>query len=384
MTNSPKRTRTIASSQPYFPADEVDWILNEVRSALESGVLTRGNQIKEFERLFAEYVGVKYAIAVSNGTTALEIILRSYELNGAEVIVPTNTFLASANAVIFAGGMPVFADIERDSLCTGLRQIHQQVSERTRGVMIVHIAGMICPEIEAIRQFCKAKGLFLIEDAAHAHGAKWGDRMAGNFADAGAFSMFPTKPMTTGEGGMITTNDDSLSVFAKAFRSHGVHEGDSVHEILGHNYRMDELSAVLGVSQTRTLETSLAARQRVAQQYRNELGPVDGFELINPPDGMRHSYYKFPLVLPTKGLRHALAAALKEKHGIATGTVYWPPCHMQPVVQARPDLYAVRTPLAVAEEILPLVLCLPIHARLDEETTDLIIRAVKLEWQQLA
>jgi perosamine synthetase len=384
MTDTPKLIRKIASSQPYFPAEEVDWILDEMRTVLESGVLTRGPQISTFERLFAEYIGVKEAIAVSNGTTALEIILRFYELSGAEVIVPTNTFLASANAVIFAGGLPVFCDIERNSLCAGLQEIKEQVTERTKGVILVHIAGMICPEIDAIRDFCRSADLFLIEDAAHAHGASWKGRMAGNLADAGAFSMFPTKPMTTGEGGMITTNDVSLGKFARAFRSHGVYEGSAVHDILGHNYRTDELSAVLGVSQTRTLDASLAVRQHVAEQYRSELGPVDGLELLGPPSGMRHAYYKFALVLPTKDQRNAMAGALKEKHGIATGTVYWPSCHVQPVVTARPDLYAVRSSMPVAEDVLPRVLCLPIHARLNGEVTKQVIHAVKAEWRLLS
>ena len=320
----------VRSAQPYFPPDEVGWILREIRKVLESGSLTRGSRVTQFETSFAEYIGVRHAIAVSNGTTALEIALRYYELDGAEVIVPTNTFLASANAVIFAGGIPVFADMDGRSLCIGLEQVKRQLSDRTRGVMVVHIAGMICPEIDAIRKFCKTHKLFLIEDAAHAHGAEWTGRKAGSLAGAAAFSFFPTKPMTTAEGGMITTDDTVVAEFARVFRNHGVPEGGSVHEALGHNYRMDELSAVLGLSQLHTIEASLATRQKVAQQYKAGLSSLEEAEIISPPADMRHSYYKFPIVLSTRVRRDALAEALKKKHGIDTGTVYWPPCHLQP------------------------------------------------------
>ena len=219
------------------------------RDALTSGVLTQGPRVKDFEQRFAEFVGVEHAVAVCNGTAALELVLRHYRLEGGEVIVPTNTFLATANAVIFAGGRPVFADIAENSLCVGLEQIRQRVTGRTRGVILVHLAGLICPEIAAIREFARPRGLFVIEDAAHAHGAEWGQCRAGALADAGAFSFFATKVMTTGEGGMITTNNPKLAQFARTFRNHGVPEGKKTHEDLGHNYRMGEISAILGLSQ---------------------------------------------------------------------------------------------------------------------------------------
>lgn len=377
------KTPNIRSAQPYFPPDEIEWILQETRAVLESGALTRGPRIARFETLFADYTGVRHSIAVSNGTTALEIALRYYELDGAEVIVPTNTFLASANAVIFAGGKPVFSDIEGDSLCIGLEQIKSCLSDRTRGIVAVHVAGMICPEIDAIREFCKAGGLFLIEDAAHAHGAELNGCKAGSLGDSAGFSFFPTKLMTTAEGGMITTNDDALAEFARTFRNHGVPEGKAVHTALGHNYRMDELSAVLGLSQLRQLDTFLQKRRTIAAQYEAGLGSLEGLDLIKLPEGMRHSYYKFPVLLSSRDRRNALASALKEKHHIDTGTVYWPPCHLHPAVPARPDLYDTRSDFPISEEILPRILCLPIHARLDEPSVERVIEAVKTEQNML-
>ena len=372
----------VPSARPYFPPDEIDRILEELRKTLENGALTQGSHVREFEALFARYVGVRHAVAVSNGTAALEIVLRYFDLRGAEVIVPTNTFLASANAVIFAGGAPVFADVEGSWLCLGLEQVTHRLTDRTRGVIVVHIAGMICPETERIRQFCKVRNLFLIEDAAHAHGAQWNGRKAGSLTDAGTFSFYPTKPMTTAEGGMITTDNDALADFARSFRSHGVPPGASVHQALGHNHRMDEVRAVLGISQLRKLEEFLMIRRSVARHYESALKSFEGVATLTPPAGFLHSYYKFPIVLPTPEKRDAVAKALKTRHSIDSGTVYWPPCRLQPVVRARPDIYPLRGTFPIAEDILPRVLCLPIHAQVDRSVADRVVGALKNELEQ--
>ena len=368
----------IKCAQPYFPPKEIEWITSEIRLAIEAGTLTQGAHISQFEDTFAQYTGTKYAIAVSNGTTALEIILRHFSLNGGEVIVPTNTFLASANAVIFAGGVPVFSDISRSTLCIDLPSIQKCVSPKTRGVMIVHIAGMICPETDVIKDYCKRNGFFCIEDSAHAHGAKRNGQKSGSLCDAAAFSFFPTKPITTAEGGMITTNLADLAGFARTFRNHGVPEGSTVHEQLGHNYRMDELSAILGISQIRMLDQFITIRKQIAREYEEGLADLkdEGICTVLPKSNMQHSYYKFPILLPTVGQRNTVSKSLREEYGVDTGTVYWPPCHLQPVVELRPDLYVVRGDLTASEDVLPRVLCLPIHARLTNAEVAQVIEAV--------
>ena len=369
----------IRSAQPYFPPEEMPQVMWEIQQALDQGDLTQGPRVRDFEKRFAAFVGVEHAIAVSNGTAALEIALRYYLLNGGEVIVPTNTFLASANAVVFAGGRPVFADIDASSLCVGLEQIQARITERTRGVVVVHLAGLICPEIAAIREFARTRGLFVIEDAAHAHGAVSNCGRAGALSDAGAFSFFPTKVMTTGEGGMITTQDPDLARFARTFRSHGVPEGKKTHEELGHNNRLGEISAILGLSQLRSLPWALEIRRRIAASYELGLRSLAEIEFIRPPEGSLSSYYKFPILLPTVEKRNTVAQALKDIHHIDTGTVYWPPCHLHPVVRNRMDLYSVPGPLPISEQVLPRVLCLPVHARLDQAAAGRVIDAVTLE-----
>ncbi len=371
--------KRISSAEPYFPADDIEWILARVREILSSGVLTKGPHVKEFEAAFAALAGVRHAIAVSSGTQALELALRHYQLEGAEVIVPTNTFLASANAVLLAGGRPVLADIDPHTLSIGLAQIERQLTAKTRGVMIVHIGGTVCPEIEAIAELCKRRRLFLLEDASHAHGAERGGRRAGSFGDAAAFSLFPTKPMTTCEGGIITTNDDALAESARLFRNHGTAEGKTSNDTLGSNYRMDEIRAVLGVAQVGSLPGFLAERRRVAARYTQALEGVSGLSLLSPGSQASSSYYKFATVLSTAERRSEVARALLEAHGIETGSLYWPACHRQPIVRARPDLYAVRSPFVSADDVLPRVLCLPVSAKLDEATQDRVIAALKTE-----
>ena len=375
---------SIPSSQPYFSPAEVQRVLAEIEDVLASGKLTQGPHVKEFEAQFAALTGSKHAVAVSNGTTALEAVLSFYQLNGDEVIVPTNTFMASANAVIFSGGKPVFADIDPGSLCVGLEQVKQQVSERTRGIIVVHIGGLICPEIDSIREFARERGFFLIEDAAHAHGAEWGARKAGTLSDAATFSFYPTKPMTTAEGGMITTDRDDIAAFVRTFRTHGVPEGKKVHHAPGRNFRLSEIASILGLSQLRDLPAALEARRKVATRYTAEFRQLPNVSLITPPPDSSPSFYKYAIVLPTRERRDAVAEALKQRHGIDTGTLYWPPCHLQPVVQERPDLYCVRAPLSHAEDVLARVLCVPMHARLDTATVDRVVESVKTEIQRTA
>lgn len=371
----------ISSARPYFPSSSIEWILGEMRKALESGVLTRGAKVRELESSFSEYIGVRHAIAVANGTAALEIVLRFFKVEGSEILVPTNTFLATGNAVIFAGGIPVFTDIDPHTLCITLDDIKAKISPRTRGVIVVHIAGLICPETSEIRRYCLERGLFLIEDAAHAHGATLRGRRAGSFGDAGAFSFFPTKVMTTGEGGIITTNNEELANFAKWFRNHGVVEGRAVHDHLGHNWRMDELSAILGLSQMQDLEMFLCARQKIALRYDRGLRGVGHVILPVTPADAKHCYYKYPIIMESRYLREELSTALRTHYGIETGSAYYPPCHLQPIV--RQLLGYSEGMLPKSEDVLPRVLCVPVHVGLKVSDVDYVISAIKDELKRL-
>ena len=226
--------REIISSFPYFPESSLQTILHDIEASLRSGRLTDGPHAQDFEKKFAEYNNVKYAVAVNSGTAALEVALRYFNVKDKEVIVPTNTFVSTPNSVIFAGGTPVFADMRADTLCIDPEDVKRKLTVKTAGVIVVHIAGLVCPQIGELKQLCEDRGLFLIEDAAHAHGATINSQKAGTLGDAGCFSFYPTKVMTSCEGGMITTNNFALAEKARCMRTCGQTKDKQV-AMMGHN-----------------------------------------------------------------------------------------------------------------------------------------------------
>jgi len=367
------KARRLPRAKPHFPEEDVAALLEEFGAILRSGRLTRGPHLDRFEQGFAAAAGVEHAVGLSSGTAPLEIALRFWQVEGKEVIVPTNTFVASANAVLLAGGIPVLADISPVCLSSSYDQIRARLTPRTRGVILVHLAGIIPPEIEAIQQLCREHGLFLLEDAAHAHGASWRGRPAGSLGDAASFSFFPTKVITCGEGGMLTTDDPELADFARSYRCHGL-DGQSGELVrLGNNYRLPELSAALGVKQLARLGEFVGERNRLAARYLEQLAEMPGLGLFPPLPEQVHSYYKFPVLLPAGVDRLQVAQSLQEEFGVETGSAYWPPCHHHP-------LYVHHFPpsqFPVAEELLPRILTLPLFVGLEDEDLDEVCAALQ-------
>ncbi len=365
----------IPNARPFFNDEDIDDILNDIRNCLKSGMLTMGQNIERFENQFAKYVGVKYAIALNSGTSALEVALRYFDVKNKEVIVPTNSFVSSANAVIFAGGEPILCDIKDETLCIDPDDLRKRITPKTKGVIVVHLAGLIPPQMKELQDICSENNLFLIEDAAHAPGAILDNKKAGSLSEVGCFSFFPTKPMTTGEGGMITTNDSNLADFAKILRHHGK-EGD-VHTRIGYNWRMSEIHAILGIYQLKRLDEYIMIRNQIAKKYAEGLGNIEGINLISVPSNIVHSYYKYPIIL-TSGIEAlALQKTLKNKYNIATGTLYYPPIHLQPFY--RQCFSYKEGMLPSSEEILKKETCLPMFVGLGEKEIDHVIDSLKKE-----
>src|SRR5207249_2099372 len=222
----------------YFPDEDRQWILSRIDDCLSSGALTLGANGKELERSFASLCGVRHAIAVNSGTSALEIILRAVGVEGRDVVVPSNTFFATGAAVIHAGGRIRFADCERESFALHPESLRSVLSPRTVAVILVHVGGVITPRIAEIQAICAHAGVPLIEDAAHAHGSTLDGKPAGSFGLAAAFSFYPTKVITSGEGGAIVTDDERLNQEALIHRDQGK-EGftSNYHVRMGYNWR---------------------------------------------------------------------------------------------------------------------------------------------------
>jgi perosamine synthetase len=374
----------IPSTKPFFSEGDIEEILDKVRSILRSGRLILGPFTHKLEASFRDYCGVKHAVAVSSCTAALEIALRYFNVAGKEVIVPTNTFIASSNAVIYSGGTPVLADIKSDTLCLDPADLLKRMTAETKGVIVVHLAGLPCPDIEEIQELLREKHLFLIEDVAHAHGAMINNRKTGSLGDAGCFSFYPTKVMTTCTGGMLTTNDDSLAEYAISLRHHGVGKklskiatGSDLNAIenMGNDWLMDEISALLGIYQLKRLEANIQRRNEIAQMYAEGLKDLENVKLFTVPLNIRHSYYKYPVLLSMNTDKSKFIQKMKSECNISVGSVYDPPCHLQPVYQRLLGFHIGM--FSTAEATLTKVACLPMFQQMTDQEVEYILQSVR-------
>ena len=360
----------------YFPEEDREDILEKISETLNTGYLTLGKYTEEFEKMFAEYIGTEYAVAVNSGTAALEIILRSIGIKGRSVIVPTNTFFATPASVIHAGGKVVFSEIS-GNLCMSPMHLLDNINNDTKAVILVHIGGNITSEINEIQEICEDHELYLIEDAAHAHGATIDGMKAGNLGDAGAFSFYPTKVMTTGEGGMITTNDKRIYEKALILRDQGkARYNNNIHVELGYAWRMNEINAILGLSQLRHLDEFLNDRRRIANFYDRRLRSFNCLDSIQISRSVKSSYYKYVVLLESGIDRDSIKKELKDEYNVSlTGEVYEVPCHKQPIANKINGFKNNVFP--VAEDLCKRHICLPIFATMTIEEAQYVIDSLK-------
>lgn len=362
----------VPSAKPYFKnmAD----IARDIRNVLKSGRLILGPYTSKFEQMFQKYIGVRHAIATSSATSALEISLKYIDVKNREVIVPANTFIACPNSVIYAGGKPVFTDIKQESFCIDSDDVLEKITSKTRAVMAVHLGGLPVPEMDALKEICSDHKLFLVEDASHAHGAMIDGEKVGSIGDVGCFSFYPTKNMTTGVGGMITTNDKGLAEFAKSARHHG--QGKTLDEIknFGNNWLIDEVSAVLGIYQLKQLEESVKQRNKIAQRYMKGIDEIDEINYFSVPRNIRHAYYKFLAMLDGKINKQNFLNAMREKYTVEIGTLYLRPCYLHPIY--RKIGYKKGTCL-VTEEVLKHQISLPMYAQMKEKEINYVLSCLK-------
>ena len=359
--------------KPYFPKEDVDKIKRNVEEILQSGMLTMHTYTEEFEKRFRSLCKVKHAIALNSGTSALEIPLRIMKLKTKdEVLVPTNTFTSTAATVLFAGGKIAFTDIDPNTLCIDSENVQRYMTRKTKGVIVVHVGGLICPDIEAIKEICEDHKLFLIEDAAHAHGSTMDGKPAGSLGDVGCFSFYPTKVMTTGEGGMITTNDDQTDKEARILRDQGKEDfHSSIIVQLGYNWRLPEINAAIGIVQLRRLPEIIEKRRKIAQYYNEKLGQISGLKPLKVPRGISNNFYKYVTFLEPKIDRDKLKQELREKGIQCAGEVYWPPLHLQPAYQKL--LGTKEGDFPASEDACRRMLCLPMHSWMTTEDADYVI-----------
>jgi len=361
-----------AAKIQFLPEDR-QWIADRIQEVLASGQLTLGKYGAEFEKKFAEFCGLRYAAAVSSGTSSIEIILRSIGIAGKKVIVPTNTFFATAAAVVHAGGVPVFADMSPDSFAVSPETILKALKPGTVGIIVVHIGGIVSAHMPEILRLAEEKGLWVVEDAAHAQGSSLGGIHAGAFGLAGSFSFYPTKVMTSGEGGMIVTNDEKIAAEALIYRDQGKKSFyENAHVRLGYNWRLSEPHAIIGLRHLERLNAMIADRQAAASVYDAGLKSFRNLYPLSVPAGGVCNYYKYIAILRENRNRKELKSTLREKYGVAlAGEVYEDPLHKQPIFEE----YASGA-LPVAEDLCARHICLPVFSGMTEDDAKLTLAAL--------
>ena len=352
----------IPIAKPQIGAEEK----RAVMEVLDSGMIAQGPRVKAFEEAFAAMCGVKHAIATTSGTTALHVALLAHGIgDGDEVITTSFTFIASANSILFTGARPVFVDIDPVTFNINPELIEAAITPRTKAIMPVHLFGLSC-NMDAIMQIAEKHGLQVIEDACQSHGASYNGRKVGSFG-TGAFSLYPTKNMTSAEGGMITTNDDAIAEKCRVIRQHGMRRR-YYHDELGFNFRMTDVHAAIGLEQLKKLARNNKTRQENASYLSAHL---KGVTVPQVPKGCVHVYHQYTLRLPD-GKRDALRTHLQE-NGVGSEVYYPVPVHQQSFYMAE---LGYHLSLPEAERASAEVLSLPVHPALSQADLETIVARV--------
>ncbi len=350
----------ISISKPLIGEEEME----AVRAVLESGQLAQGPKVQEFEAAFAAMCGVKEAIAVSSGTAALSVALLAHGIGpGDEVITTSFSFIATANSILATGARPVFADILPDDFNIDPADVVRRITNKTKAIMPVHLYGHPA-RMDELMQLAETYGLVVIEDACQAHGATINGHAIGSLG-TGCFSFYATKNVTTGEGGMITTNDDNVANAARLIRNHGA-SAPYHHEDIGYNWRLTDILAAIGLVQLKKLEGFNNARRKNAAYLSANLR---GVETPTERDSCYHVYHQYT-VRVRNGQRDALLSHLREQ-GIGANVYYPTSIHQQPIYRKM----GYREPLPKAEKASREVLSLPVHPALSEEELTKIVEA---------
>jgi len=350
-------------AKPLLDEKEIEAVSNVLRS----GIIAEGARVGEFEAKFADYIGVEHAVAVNSGTAALHASLLAHGIGaGDEVITTSFSFIATANSIFFTGAKPVFADIERETFNIDVDSIVDKITPKTKALMPVHLYGHAA-QMKAIMDIAEDHKLIVIEDACQAHGATYGGKKVGSFG-TGSFSFYPTKNMTTSEGGMITTDDKRVAERARMIRSHGSKQR-YLHEMVGFNLRMTDISAAIGLVQLGKLDDFTLMRQRNARVLSGGLGDIDGITIPVIKDGCSHVFHQYTI----RAEKRDELATMLNRSGIGTGIYYPLPIHKQPVYR---DL-GYNDNLPECDKAAGEALSLPVHPSVSKDNLKTIVEVIK-------
>ncbi|MGB7969273.1 MAG: DegT/DnrJ/EryC1/StrS family aminotransferase [Methanobacterium sp.] len=352
----------IPIAKPIISDEEID----EVVKVLRSGFIAQGPRVAEFEENFAEYVGVKHAVASSSGTTALHLALLAADIGpGDEVITTPFSFAATGNSILYVGAKPVFVDIDKETYNIDPERIEEAITENTKAIMPVHLYGQPA-DMDPINKTANNHGLIVIEDAAQAHGATYNGEKTGSLGDMGCFSFYPTKNMTTSEGGMITTNSAEMAEKARVLRAHGESERYT-HVVLGYNFRMTDIAAAIGIIQLKKLDKFNEKRIENAKYLTEKIDELNGIKSPYVASNVKHVFHQYTVRIEESN-RDNLMEFLKEK-GIGTGIHYPKPIYQQKIYQE----LGFKGFCPEAESASSEVLSLPVHPSLEKSELEEIV-----------
>ena len=366
----------IPFSRPYFSDGDIREINARIEEILRSGWLTSGSFVQRFEKEFAEFVGTKHAVALNSGTAALHSVLLALGVKGGdEVVVPSNTFVATANVALYLGAKPVFADSNLETFNVSPYEIQRKISGKTKAAIIVHLAGNPC-DMKEILEIAEDRDIPVVEDCAHAHGAKYDGVNCGTFGVAGGFSFYPTKIMTTAEGGVVTTDDEALAEKIRVIRNHGrAAFGPSKIVEKGFNYRLSEVHAAIGLTQIEHVHEFVAHRNKLAEIYNQEVTKIKWLKPQQVKNGNLSSYYTYIAKLTDEApiSRDTLRRKL-EARGIETSVLYYP-VHLQPLYVRLFGYHKGELP--VVEELGEKSLALPLYNGMKTKQAAQVVETLK-------
>jgi perosamine synthetase len=362
--------RNIPIAKPNFGKEEED----AVKEVLESGILASGPKTKLFEKKYAEYIGVEHAVAVTNGTIALDVSLKALKLGpGDEVITSAFSFISSGNCILFQNAKPVFADINPRTFNIDPSDVAKKITAKTKALIPIHMFGQPA-EMDTLKEIAEDHGLALVEDAAQAHGAKYKGQKAGSIGDMGCFSFYATKNMTAGEGGMITTNNKKLADTARLLINHG-QSRKYHHDTLGYNYRMTEICAAIGSVQLKKLDGFNAERIENAKLLSNGIHKLKGLTAPYVDKNVKHVFHQYVVKVEDSYLlnRDELADRLAE-NGVGVAVHYPIPIYRQPLYQ---KLGYKNTVCPNTEDVCKKVLSLPVHPLVSRNDIEHMLAVLK-------
>jgi perosamine synthetase len=354
----------IPLARPDIGEEEIR-LVNEV---LRTDWLSMGPKVGEFEEKFADYIGTEHAIAVNSGTSGLHLCVKSTEIKkGDEVITTPFSFVASSNCVIYEGGKPVFVDIDPQTLNIDAGKIEEAINKNTRAILPVHVFGQPC-EMDAIMEIAENHDLAVIEDACESVGSEYNGKKVGTFGDASVFAFYPNKQMTTGEGGMITTDNENIAKLCRSLRNQGRSESEEWlnHVRLGFNYRLDDMSCALGIGQLKRINELIEKRAKVAEEYTKQLDGVEGVTTQYLDPRIKMSWFVYVIRVGDHIDRNKVIEYLQE-HGVSCRP-YFTPIHLQPFYR---KMFGYKEgDFPICEKVCDSTIALPFFGKMDKETIE--------------